>query len=496
LCGTEINVMRQAEKEAAKNQGANIIKCEASGDYFVWKHPIEDFGKGSQLIVHESQEAIFYMDGKAPEAFGAGRYSLDSENLCHSRVYFVNMTARMGIKWGTDSKVRLFDPASGLHIEIGACGSFNICVCDSKTLLRRISGMSGELTGTDIYGGMNEMTGRFKALVINRVKSNLARAVKEENINILEIDSFLDILSEKVKEMINENLAEYGLNCPEFFITSIVTPDDDPNYKRLKQQFADKTLRVREEKIRTAEAEAARERRLLEAQTEAQLKMVSAQGDAEAMKLKAMAEAEAYKAQAFAEAEEMKAKGYTYQQETARQIGLEAMQNGIASGSASALGDIAGMGAAIKAMGGIMNLTGKTLEPLINSSEKIGSAVNNISDTWDCSCGEKNITSRFCPSCGGKRPEPKNDGSWKCECGTENITSKFCPNCGAKRPEPPEVWDCPCGCMGITSKFCPDCGSPRPVPPAQWICSKCGQTEITSNFCPGCGSPKPVLRSL
>ena len=107
---------------------------------------------------------------------------------------------------------------------------------------------------------------------------------------------------------------------PEFFITSVMTPDDDPNYKRLKQQFAERTLNVRQEEIRKAEAEAAQQRKLVEAQTEAQLKMVGAQGDAEALKIKAQAEAEAYKAQAFAEAEEMRAKGYTYQQETARNV--------------------------------------------------------------------------------------------------------------------------------------------------------------------------------
>lgn len=29
----------------------------------VWKHPAEDFNMGSQLIVHESQVAIFFRNG-------------------------------------------------------------------------------------------------------------------------------------------------------------------------------------------------------------------------------------------------------------------------------------------------------------------------------------------------------------------------------------------------------------------------------------------------
>lgn len=516
LCDTVIDIQAQVAKEAVKKQGlASVIKYEGGNDIFVWKHPIEDFNLGSQLIVHESQEAIFFKDGQALDLFGAGRYTLATQNLplleelykfptntdtpFHSEVYFINMTTQMGIKWGTDSKVRLFDPVSGLHIEIGACGNFNIRVTDSRKLLFKIVGTTRELTQGQISGDgykSSEMVGKFKSLIMNKVKSNLARAIKELNINILEIDEYLDVLSDKIKNIINETLDEYGLTMPEFFITTIVTPDDDPNFRRLKQQFADRTLKVREEEIRKAEAEAAQGRRILEAQTEAQLKMVGAQGEAEALKIRAQAEAEAYKAQAFAEAEEMKAKGYTYQQETARQVGLEAMQNGITGGGSptGGLGDIAGLGVTLGAMGGVINMTKDALNPIMNNSSELGAGFGNVisgtSEIWDCQCGEKNIKSKFCPSCGAKKPEPVSTDTWKCsECGTDNITSKFCPNCGVKRPETPKPWDCSCGAKNITSKFCPECGAKKPEPPAAWNC-ECGAQNITSKFCPECGKPK------
>lgn len=63
-----------------------------------------------------------------------------------------------------------------------------------------------------------------------------------------------------------------------------MTPDDDPNYRRLKQQYADKYLRIREEEILRAEAEARAERKAVEAATEARLNMIRAQGQAEALK--------------------------------------------------------------------------------------------------------------------------------------------------------------------------------------------------------------------
>lgn len=60
LCDTVIDVQKQISVETAKGEGlASLIKYEGGNDVFVWKHPIEDFNLGSQLIVHESQEAIF-----------------------------------------------------------------------------------------------------------------------------------------------------------------------------------------------------------------------------------------------------------------------------------------------------------------------------------------------------------------------------------------------------------------------------------------------------
>ena len=305
----------------------SVIKYEGSNEVFAYKHPKEDFTIGSQLVVHESQEALFFRDGKAMDLFQAGRHTLTTYNIpllqsllklgtggvnvFHAEVYFINMATQMGIRWGTDSKVRLFDPASGLHIEIGASGTFNLKVVDSRYLIVKLVGTTDSLLQSDIIGGEGVAygTGKFKALVINKVKSHLARIIKEQNLNILEIDAYLDVLSESLRTAINEDFEEYGLFMPEFYVTSIMTPDEDPNFMRLKQQYADKTLKVREEEVRRAEAEAAQGRKILEAQTAAQLKMVSAQGEADALRIKAQAEAEAYMMQAQAEAQEMKMKG-------------------------------------------------------------------------------------------------------------------------------------------------------------------------------------------
>lgn len=468
LCDTVIDVQAQIAKEKIKNQGlASVIKYEGDNQTFVWKHPIEDFNLGSQLIVHESQEAIFFRDGQALDLFGAGRYTLATQNLpaleklyklptnadtiFHSEVYFVNQTVQMGIKWGTDSKVRLFDPVTGLPIELGACGQFSLKVCDSRKLLLKLVGTANRFEQSDVIDGSygtKATIAKFKAMIMTKVKSNLAKIIKENNINILEIDENLDTISQRLCDCINEMLIEYGLVMPEFYVTSILTPDDDPNFIRLKQQHADLYLKVRQEQILKAEAEASAERQTVEAQTAAKMKILEAQGNAEAYKLKAEAEAA-----------EMRMKGYTYQQETARQVGLGAVENMGSISGGNGLGDVAGLGISLGAMSGVMNMTKDALNPMANTASALGSGLSNtMNDSWECTCGNRNVTGNFCNNCGAKKPEESQ--LWICSCGNK-VTGNFCSNCGAKRPEMPETWDCSCGNKGITGNFCSNCGKKK-----------------------------------
>ena len=510
VCDCVNDVAERVATEKIKKDGlASIIKYEGDNETLVWKHPIEDFNFGSQLIVHESQEAIFFRDGQALDLFGAGRYTLqtqqlpllekiyklptDTEGTFHSEVYFVNLATQMGVKWGTDSKVRLFDPASGLHIELGASGEFNIRVTDSRKLLLKVVGTTGGL-GQEQLLGIGNGKGFFRSMVMTQVKSYLAQTIKENTINILEIDEHLMALSGALRERINAALDEYGLTMPEFYVSRIVTPDDDPNFRRMKEQYAEQYLLVRQENIRKAEAEAAADRKAVEAQTAARMKIIGAQGEAEALKIQKQAEAEAYRMQAEAEAAEMRMKGYTYQQETSRQVGLEAMKNGLGGGAnaAGALGDLAGLGVSLGAMSSVIGMTKDALIPMTQDAAQMGAAVGAaVTGGWDCpACGHKNITTNFCPDCGSKKPEPKT--GWDCaQCGTKNIQSRFCPNCGAKKPEESSGWSCPeCGTKDILSKFCPNCGARKPEEKHGWICPECGAKDIMTNFCPNCGRKK------
>lgn len=519
LCGTTFDVQRRIAQEDVKNKGlVSVIKWEANNDIFVWKHPIEDFNLGSQLIVHQTQEALFFRDGKALDLFGAGRYTLQTQNIplleniyklpintdnaLHTEIYFINKTVQTGIKWGTPSRVRIIEPSSNIPIEIGARGSFNLVVADSRKLILRLVGTASSFAQSDVNDGgeaysVEYMRGKFADLIAMNVTSLLARVITENKLNVLTIDTMKPEISRILGNAINTGLMEYGLQIPEgqFYVTDVMTPDDDPTYIRLKNQYVSASLDIRDEQIEKARIEASEGRIMAEKTVEAKVKIFDAQaaaaaakisaqgmadssvilaeGTAEGIVLEGKAEADAYRAQAMAEAEEMKAKGYTYQDESKRQIGLEAMQNGLPGtgnagggngGVGGAVSDVVGFGVTLGAVGGIVNMTKDIINPILSDVTATGTSVGNavantVSDTWNCACGKQDITSKFCPECGAPKPAPV--VGWNCACGQTNITSKFCPECGAKKPEDPTTWDCSCGCKGIASKFCPECGNKR-----------------------------------
>lgn len=111
-------------------------------------------------------------------------------------------------------------------------------------------------------------------------------------------------------------------------------------------------------------------------------------------------------------------------------------------------------------------------------------------DGWECSCGQKGNTGKFCMGCGKPRPAaPAGQAGWTCSCGQTGNTGKFCSNCGKPKPEDNQ-WLCSCGTAN-TGKFCTNCGKPKPAAVRHYKCNKCGwEPEDPTNppkFCPQCG---------
>ena len=247
---------------------ADVIKYEGDNSTFIWKHPCEDFNSLTQLIVHESQEAIFFMNGQALDLFGAGRYTLETQNIpligkalnratgdkspFHCEVYFINKTEQMSIKWGTDSKVQYVEPTYKFPISIGASGEMSLRADNARKLLLK-------LVGTENFLGQQKLVSFFRAFLMTRVKTYIAQAMKSNAINIFEIDENLTVFSDSIKKLLVNDFAEYGVTLEQFFVTTIVKPDGDRQYEKFKElhfrQYADITEARLRQQVSVIDAE-------------------------------------------------------------------------------------------------------------------------------------------------------------------------------------------------------------------------------------------------
>ena len=391
---------------------AEIIKYEGDNSTFVWKHPREDFNTSSQLIVHESQEAIFFANGQALDLFGPGRHTLETQNIpflrriiniptggesaFHCEVYFINKTEQMAIRWGTDSKVQYVEPTYKFPISIGASGEMTLSVADSRKLLVK-------LVGTERYLDQQSLVKYFRGVLMTRVKSYIAQVMRQNSINIFEIDEQLEEFSEVIHSKLVDDFLEYGINLSKFYVTTIVKPDGDSQYERFKdlhfRQYAD-----------IAEAKLKQQTDIIEAQTEAQKVVIDSQ------------------AQATKRAQE----GYTYQQERGFDVAQDAARNE-ASGQFTNMGIGLGMMAGVG--GGIANMVGGAVNTAFNGTNM--QSAGNVAST---------VANTFCDNCGAKLTE----GAVFCEeCGTRVVPENVCRNCGYQFERP--------------GKFCPKCGTKREV---------------------------------
>ena len=505
VCDFENFIPERLMSEKIKKDGlASIIKYEGDNETLVWKHPIEDFNYGSQLIVHESQEAIFFRDGQALDLFGAGRYTLetqqlpllekvyklptDTEGTFHSEVYFINKAVQMAIKWGTPEKVRFIDPLTGVPLELGASGELNLMVSDSRKLLLKLVGTMKGIAWDDNEGFTKSLQTSFRPLISTAVKANLSSVIKDNAIDLLEVDEKLELISAHLRDKLLPGFEEYGLTIPQFYLTSVVLPENDPNFKRIRELHTI-TLQTRtyqaEATVLTAKAQSEAQYRTAQEQSKAAIEAAHrgavleqqatetevARRAAERRVIAAQAEAQAQRMAGLTEAEVMAAKGYNQKDVLQAEVqkayaeGIGNMGPAISSGGGGSgiLGDMLGLGVGMAAASAVAPQIGDMMQGFRAPSSSLAPAGHGV--VWNCpNCGAKNIQSRFCPDCGAKKPEPAAgtaEDTWDCpNCGTKGISSNFCPNCGSKKAS--LTWNCPdCGTKDIRSQFCPNCGHKR-----------------------------------
>jgi len=189
-----------------------------------------EFKLGSQLVVRESQQAVFFRDGKALDVFGPGRHTISTNNIPFltgligipfggnspftAEVYFVSMREFTDLKWGSAQPLVYRDSELGM-VRLRAFGTYSIRVRDPQLLVNQYVGTRGSLTTVGIEDFL-------RGLILSEF-NELLGAVQT---SILDIQSTTKQLSDGARAALADDFQRIGLELTTFTISAITPPDE------------------------------------------------------------------------------------------------------------------------------------------------------------------------------------------------------------------------------------------------------------------------------
>ncbi len=220
-------------KEAALNQFIEVIEwLDNSGDTMLYRFPVvgQEIKNGAQLIVRESQAAVFVFEGQVADVFTPGKYEIDGGNTpilsklgawkygfnspMKSEVYFVNTKQFTDMKWGTSNPVMLRDADFGI-VRLRAFGAYSLRVADAAEFIKEIAGTNAQFQTEDIDGQLK------RAIV-----TEFSDAIGEMKIPALDLAAQYKEIGEQIRAKINEDFKGYGLEVTKFYVENVSLPPE------------------------------------------------------------------------------------------------------------------------------------------------------------------------------------------------------------------------------------------------------------------------------
>lgn len=220
-------------KDEALHQFIEVIEwLDNTGNTLVYRFPVQgqEIKNGAQLIVRESQAAVFVHEGQVADVFGPGRYTVDGGNTpiltklgawkygfnspFKSEVYFVNTKQFTDMKWGTSNPVMLRDQDFGI-VRLRAFGAYSLRIADP-------SGFIKEIAGTNAHFQTEDIDGQLKRAIV----SEFTDALGELKIPALDLAAQYKEMGDAIRGKINEEFSTWGLEVTKFFIENISVPPE------------------------------------------------------------------------------------------------------------------------------------------------------------------------------------------------------------------------------------------------------------------------------
>lgn len=232
-------VIQNEVRHANKGSGTRaVLAARFSG---------ENFADNSQLIVSDSEEAVFLRDGNLVSTFSGGRYTLTTNNhpfLSRIRnmfsggrsafvasIYFVNLEHKMALKWGTATPLVVRDPVFGLKMDLRARGAYTVHVTNSERFLLKFLGTNQALLTEE------ELKGDFSSAFLESITDVLVDYIQESDHEVLDVLRRKRVLAEQVKPTLASYLDSYGLGLADFHIEAI-DPVDNENLQKVEAATA------------------------------------------------------------------------------------------------------------------------------------------------------------------------------------------------------------------------------------------------------------------
>src|SRR2546430_7372256 len=201
-----------------------------SSDTMLYRFPVrgQEIKNGAQLIVRESQAAVFVHEGQIADVFGPGRYTVEGGNTAilsklgawkfgfnspfKSEVYFINTKQFTDLKWGTSNPVMMRDADFGM-VRLAEFDIYSMRVADPREMIKQIAGTNARFVTEDIEGQLK------RTLV-----SGFSDALCESKIAALDLAANYDELSRFSKQKLQDFFFLIDPAPTKFFVLPIPVP--------------------------------------------------------------------------------------------------------------------------------------------------------------------------------------------------------------------------------------------------------------------------------
>ncbi len=194
---------------------------------------VADLRIGSQVIVRESQRAVFYRDGHALDTFGPGRHTITTANIpglvdligkvfndrtpFTAEVYYVSMREFADRKWGTPQPILVRNPGFGLGVALlQGFGSYSFQVNDPQQFVTQICGAQG------IYRTA-EIENRLRSMILSKLQDLLGETAAKAN--VMELIGLTEELGAGVRAKAQDDFKAIGLLLKSFYVANLKPSD-------------------------------------------------------------------------------------------------------------------------------------------------------------------------------------------------------------------------------------------------------------------------------